>query len=125
VQRHFPAASTSDSLTEALADETIDAVIVATNPATQALGDAAATGTVAFASRRDHKHAMPALSVAIPLIESGVGAVGTATPSSREDHIHPTTGASSTIHEVVMQSGTSSPPVPIWNSAGDDYVYSS
>lgn len=30
-----------------------------------------------------------------------------------------------TVHEVVMQTGTSSPPVPIWNSAGDDYVYSS
>jgi hypothetical protein len=28
-------------------------------------------------------------------------------------------------HEVVMQTGTSSPPVPIWNSAGDDWVYSS
>ena len=34
VQRHFPAARTSASLTEALADETIDAVIIATNPAT-------------------------------------------------------------------------------------------
>src|SRR5207248_4808268 len=34
VQRHFPTARTSASLTEALADETIDAVIVATNPAT-------------------------------------------------------------------------------------------
>src|SRR5437763_3597077 len=34
VQRHFPAARTSTSLTEALADEAIDAVFVATNPAT-------------------------------------------------------------------------------------------
>ena len=34
VQRHFPAARVTASLTEALADETIDAVIVATNPAT-------------------------------------------------------------------------------------------
>src|SRR5438132_12230738 len=34
VQRHFPAARTATSLTEALADETIDAVIVATNPST-------------------------------------------------------------------------------------------
>ena len=34
VQRHFPAARTTTSLSEALADETIDAVIVATNPAT-------------------------------------------------------------------------------------------
>jgi predicted dehydrogenase len=34
VQRHFPAARTTDSLSDALADETIQAVIVATNPAT-------------------------------------------------------------------------------------------
>jgi predicted dehydrogenase len=34
VQRHYPAARTTTSLTEALADETIDAVFVATNPAT-------------------------------------------------------------------------------------------
>jgi predicted dehydrogenase len=34
VQRHFPAARVSDSLGEALRDETIEAVIVATNPAT-------------------------------------------------------------------------------------------
>ena len=34
VQRHFPAARTATSLTEALADDTIDAVFVATNPAT-------------------------------------------------------------------------------------------
>jgi hypothetical protein len=35
-------------------------------------------------------------------------------------------GATGTVgHEVVMETGTSSPPVPIWNSAGDDWVYSS
>jgi predicted dehydrogenase len=34
VQRHLPAARTTTSLTEALKDETIDAVVVATNPAT-------------------------------------------------------------------------------------------
>jgi predicted dehydrogenase len=34
VQRHFPAARTETSLTAALADDTIDAVLVATNPAT-------------------------------------------------------------------------------------------
>jgi predicted dehydrogenase len=33
-QQHYPAARTSASLTEALADESIDAVLVATNPAT-------------------------------------------------------------------------------------------
>src|SRR5213075_2681455 len=34
VQRHFPAARTATSLSEALADDSIEAVIVATNPAT-------------------------------------------------------------------------------------------
>jgi hypothetical protein len=40
-----------------------DAVIAAfdaTAPSTQAFGDAAAVGSIAFAARRDHKHAMPA-----------------------------------------------------------------
>ncbi len=39
-----------------------DATIAAfdtTAPSTQAMGDAAAVGTAAFAARRDHKHAMP------------------------------------------------------------------
>jgi hypothetical protein len=40
-------------------DSTI-AAFDATVPSTQAFGDAAATGSVAFAARRDHKHAMPA-----------------------------------------------------------------
>ncbi len=35
----------------------------ATNPSTQAFGDSAAVGSVAFAARRDHKHAMPATPV--------------------------------------------------------------
>jgi hypothetical protein len=39
-------------------DDTI-AVFDATSPTTQALGDAAAVGSAAFAARRDHKHAMP------------------------------------------------------------------
>lgn len=36
------------------------AIFDATNPSTQAFGDAAAVGAAAFAARRDHKHAMPA-----------------------------------------------------------------
>ncbi len=58
-------------------------------PSTQALGDAASTGTGPAAAMTDHKHAMPALSSATPLVEAGSGAVGTAVPSSREDHVHP------------------------------------
>lgn len=47
-----------------------DATIVAfdaTSPSTQAFGDAAATGTVAYSARRDHKHAMPAVPADLPL----------------------------------------------------------
>jgi hypothetical protein len=40
-------------------DATI-AAFDATVPVTQAFGDAAATGSAAFAARRDHKHGMPA-----------------------------------------------------------------
>lgn len=39
-------------------DATI-AAFDATSPTTQAFGDSAATGSVAFAARRDHKHGMP------------------------------------------------------------------
>lgn len=67
----------------------------ATVPVTQALGDAAAAGTAAVAARRDHKHGMPALSTATPLVESGSGAAGTGTLSSREDHVHPAGGGGS------------------------------
>lgn len=69
------------------------AIFDVTVPVTQALGDAAATGAAAFAARRDHKHGMPALSTATPLIESGTGAVGTGVLSSREDHVHPLKGS--------------------------------
>ncbi len=41
-------------------DSTI-AAFDATSPTTQAFGDSAAVGSAAFAARRDHKHAMPAL----------------------------------------------------------------
>ena len=43
-------------------DSTI-AAFDATVPVTQAFSDAAATGSVAFAARRDHKHGMPAVPV--------------------------------------------------------------
>ncbi len=66
----------------------------ATVPVTQAFGDTAATGSAAFAARRDHRHGMPAT----PVVTGG---------------------------ELVIETGTSSPPVPIWNSDGDDFVYSS
>lgn len=45
-------------------DSTI-AAFDATSPTTQAFGDSAAVGSAAFATRRDHKHAMPAAPTTI------------------------------------------------------------
>ena len=46
--------------TTAIATDATIAAFDATAPATQAFGDAAATGAAAVAARRDHKHGMPA-----------------------------------------------------------------
>lgn len=89
------------------ADATI-AAFDATAPVTQALGDAAATGSAAFAARRDHKHGMPALSTATPLVESGSGSTGTATASSREDHVHPAS-ASAGQRVILLADGHANP----------------
>lgn len=50
--------SEGTAITPMRTDATI-AAFDATAPTTQALGDAAAVGTAAFAARRDHKHGMP------------------------------------------------------------------
>jgi hypothetical protein len=59
------AAAAGGAATPMRSNDTI-AAFDATNPSTQAFGDAAAVGTAAFAARRDHKHAMMAASAAAP-----------------------------------------------------------
>lgn len=49
--------------TTAIRTDATVAVFDATVPTTQALGDAAATGSAGVAARRDHKHAMPTAAV--------------------------------------------------------------
>lgn len=74
-------------------DEVIrrDSTIVAfdaTSPTTEAFGDAAVVGVAAVASRRDHKHAMPAnpVSYATPSVALGVAAAaGAASTLIRSD----------------------------------------
>lgn len=74
-------------------DEVIrrDSTIVAfdaTSPTTQAFGDAAVVGVAAVATRRDHKHAMPAnpVSYATPSVALGVAAAaGAASTLIRSD----------------------------------------
>ncbi len=62
-----------------------DSTIVAfdaTAPTTQAFGDAAAAGSAAVAARRDHKHGIPAETVAIEVACSNeTGAVATGAPN--------------------------------------------
>lgn len=68
-----------------------DSTIVAfdaTVPVTQAMGDSAATGSATVASRRDHKHGMPALGSTAADI--GTSAGGSATTPSKSDHVHAT-----------------------------------
>ena len=54
------AAAAGAAATTLRSNDTI-AAFDTTAPSTQAFSDAAAVGTIAFAARRDHKHAMPAL----------------------------------------------------------------
>lgn len=44
-----------------------------TDPVTQSFGDAASPGTAEVAARRDHKHGMPSLNVAIAFVIDGGG----------------------------------------------------
>lgn len=53
------AAAAGSAATLIRSDATI-AAFDATSPSTQAFGDSAVVGVIAFAARRDHKHAMPA-----------------------------------------------------------------
>jgi len=55
----------------------------ATAPVTQAFGDAAAVGAIAFAARRDHKHGMPALPTPPAIVRTtSVAYAATVTPNA-------------------------------------------
>jgi hypothetical protein len=66
-------------------DSTI-AAFDATAPGTSAVGDSAATGSVAFASRRDHAHGREGFGS--PVSVGVANADGTATTLARSDHVH-------------------------------------
>lgn len=90
-----------------------------------ALGTSAAAGAAATVIRSDAT--IVAFDATVPVTQAFGDAAGTgsAAVAARRDHVHGMPAAPSSGGTIVMQSGTSSPPVPIWNSAGDDYVYSS
>lgn len=64
------AAAAGSATTHIRSDGTI-AAFDTTVPTTQAMGDAAAIGTIAFAARRDHKHAMPAYGSSAGTVTQG------------------------------------------------------
>lgn len=88
------AAAAGAASTVIRSDATI-AAFDATAPSTQAFGDAAAVGVAAFATRRDHKHAMPSERVAASTTPAAVGtaAVGVGVTDARADHVHATGAA--------------------------------
>lgn len=107
-----------------------DSTIVAfdgTAPATQAIGDSAATGSAAVAARRDHKHAMPAFGT--PVSVGSANAPGSAATVSHSDHVHAGAVTEAAVYgvgghwEVLMDPATSSPPVPLTTPDGSDWVY--
>ena len=88
----------------------------ATVPVTQAFGDAAATGSIARAARRDHKHGMPAAPAAERAAASttpaaiGTAAVGVGTTDARADHVHATGAGTPTTSALADAAATGSGP---------------
>lgn len=75
------AAAAAGAATTVIRSDSTIAAFDATNPSTQAFGDAAAVGSAAFAARRDHKHAMPTLSMLNAGGSSASGTPGTSVAS--------------------------------------------
>jgi len=55
---------------------------------TQAIGDAAVTGTSTLTARQDHRHAMPGFGSPAALAIGSASSNGTATTLPRSDHVH-------------------------------------
>lgn len=76
------AAAAGAATTPMRSNDTI-AAFDATAPVTQAFGDAAAVGAIAFAARRDHKHGMPALPTPPAIVRTtSVAYAATVTPNA-------------------------------------------
>lgn len=84
------AATAGSASTVVRSDATI-AVFDTNTATTSAVGDAAATGSIAFAARRDHVHGREAFGTASSSTTFGASATnGSATTISRSDHTHGT-----------------------------------
>lgn len=80
------AAAAGVAATVIRSDATI-AAFDATAPVTQAFGDAAATGSINFAARRDHKHGMPSFATNAIVLGSAAAAGVATTPFRSDDTI--------------------------------------
>jgi hypothetical protein len=84
------AAAAGAATTHIRSDATI-AVFDATAPTTSAVADSAATGSVAFAARRDHVHGREAFAAPVAASPAG-NSTGSATTINHSDHVHQGTG---------------------------------
>lgn len=90
------------------------ALFDATVPVTQAFADAAATGSAAFAARRDHKHGMPSLVIPeflTPMTPSGATTTTAGGPVQNQVYFYPlhpilmTTTLTQIVYKVGTQNG--------------------
>jgi len=81
------AAAAGSATTLIRSDATIAAFDV-TAPSTQAIGDSAVVGTIAYAARRDHKHAMPAFGSPIAEPLGAANSDGASLNVAHCNHIH-------------------------------------
>lgn len=63
-------------------------VFDATNPAAEAIGDAAVVGVATVAARRDHRHAMPSFGTPVSIAIGDAVTDGVAVTIARSDHHH-------------------------------------
>ena len=101
------AAAAAGAATTTIRSDATIAAFDATAPTSSAVGDAAATGSVAFAARRDHVHGREGFGT--PVATGAANASGSASTISRSDHVHQ--GASSadhghTVDEVHLSDGS-------------------
>lgn len=95
-------ANATGSNTTAIGTDATILAFDATSPSTQAIGDAAATGSATVAARRDHKHAMPAFGTSPGTSTiGGAGAGGSAATVSHSDHSHPVTNPMTTKGDII------------------------
>lgn len=138
-----PAIALGTAAVEGVANSVIrsDATLLAfdaTSPTTSAVGDAAATGSVAVAARRDHAHGREGFGSPAASAVTDAGTDGAASTVAHSDHKHaregfgspstqafgdaPTDGVSATVPHADHKHGMPANPVPAFGSPGTSAV---